>query len=712
LSTTIRTIVEAPAKYAQERQKFLTEFGYLAEPVALSLGINLFYETELSRIQLINGEDSDCIDRSSTYAMQTNCGEHREHDFIDVIYEGNALGRIIICYQKNMPNGKVSIERLIEAALNKVIMESQEESWLEELSVCWESLDTLYEISTDLKVLQNPRKVLRRIMDKAVSIQEGLKAIFWIKNDETLEPISRKNTTHIQKKTNTDSLVHRAVADGKTHLINSRAHIAEFHITDPELARATSVIVVPIATRHAVLGAIEIWSEQNSGKELDSRTKRLVEALTYQGAIVVENDRLMRESIENAKLLQEVEIGSKIQQTLLLGQAPTNFSGLKIAAMSIPSQHIDGDFYDFIKHDEQCLDVIVGDVMGKGIPAALLGAGTKSQFLRAAGQLLNTSDTLRLPAPQEIVYQVHTKLTKQYMEFDSFVTICFARFDTKNCRLTFVDCGHTKTVHYQRATNSYTFLEGDNMPLGFLVEEVYQQVETEFASGDLFLFYSDGVTEAKNLQGEMFGERRLADCVQAYQDLEPDEILQKIRNIVTEFTNSEKLADDFTCVAIKINDLNDEAVTESTRLAETQHVVSTEMKLELESDLAELVRVRNFLDQACSALFDFQVDTDLVDQLKLAVNEAVTNVILHGYKSESNKKIEIQVSTLNDFLQIQLQHQGISFEPNNVRLPSFDGSRDGGFGVFIIASIMDDVQYFRDSFGNNFITMTKKIYRG
>ena len=86
---------------------------------------------------------------------------------------------------------------------------------------------------------------------------------------------------------------------------------------------------------------------------------------------------------------QEVEIGFKIQQTLLLDQPPRDVPGVRVAALTIPSQRIDGDFYDFFKHRDDCLDVIVGDVMGKGIPAALLGAATKSHFLQALSRLIS-----------------------------------------------------------------------------------------------------------------------------------------------------------------------------------------------------------------------------------------------------------------------------------------------------------------------------------
>ena len=94
---------------------------------------------------------------------------------------------------------------------------------------------------------------------------------------------------------------------------------------------------------------------------------------------------------------QEVEIGFKIQQTLLLEQPPQDLPGVRAAALTIPSQRIDGDFYDFFNHRDTCLDVIVGDVMGKGIPAALLGAATKSHFLQALSRLISLSPPGRAP---------------------------------------------------------------------------------------------------------------------------------------------------------------------------------------------------------------------------------------------------------------------------------------------------------------------------
>ena len=113
--------------------------------------------------------------------------------------------------------------------------------------------------------------------------------------------------------------------------------------------------------------------------------------------------------------VREVEIGAKIQQTLLLGQPPCDLVGARVAALTIPSQPVDGDFYDFFQYSPYCLDIVVGDVMGKGIPAALLGAAIKSAPLRSLSRLLTASAQNTLPEPEEIVGLVHSDVTRQFI---------------------------------------------------------------------------------------------------------------------------------------------------------------------------------------------------------------------------------------------------------------------------------------------------------
>ena len=274
------------------------------------------------------------------------------------------------------------------------------------------------------------------------------------------------------------------------------------------------------------------------------------------GKRVIELETALLASLEElAQARQrEVEVGAKIQQTLLLGQPPGDLPGVRVAALTVPSQQIDGDFYDFYTHSDSCLDVVVGDVMGKGVPAALLGAAIKSYFLRALNSLIAIGDRGRLPEPEEIVTSVHSDITRQFIGLESFATLCYARFDLEKRQVAVVDCGHTKTVHFRRPSGTCEMLQDAHAPLGVSEQEIYKQVAFPFAMGDLFVFYSDGVTEAQNEAGEFFGTGRLFELIKANGGLPPEEMVDRVRQAVIAFSHAEAFADDVTCVAVKITD--------------------------------------------------------------------------------------------------------------------------------------------------------------
>ncbi len=250
----------------------------------------------------------------------------------------------------------------------------------------------------------------------------------------------------------------------------------------------------------------------------------------------------------------EAVIGFKIQQMLLLGQVPRDMPDLSVAAMSVPSEYIDGDFYDFFRHGERRLDVLVGDVMGKGIPAALLGAATKSHVLKAINALV--TDGGGLPQPQRIIRRLHEQITRQLINLESFVTICYARIDLDAGVLELVDCGHTKTIHYSPESEHCRMLRGDNVFLGAIEEFEYTQLSVPLAAGDVLLFYSDGVIEARGAGGEMFGTDRLEDVVRRFARAGPDKLIDQVRQAVVAFTGSETFADDLTCVAVQVRRLS------------------------------------------------------------------------------------------------------------------------------------------------------------
>lgn len=392
---------------------------------------------------------------------------------------------------------------------------------------------------------------------------------------------------------------------------------------------------------------------------------------------------------------QEVAISFRIQKALLLGSPPADFPGIKCATFIVPSQHVDGDFYDFIRYGDTSLDIFLGDVMGKGIPAALLGAAAKSYFLRSHNSLIYASGCVGLPAPDAIIDQVNRYMVDDLMKLESFITLCYARLDTAAGTLQFVDCGHTKTVHYRAAESACSLLEGVNMPLGFSREDVYKTTTISFACGDLFFFYSDGLSEARSPDGEFFGEQRIMDIIAQNARLSADEIIRMIFCALTAFVGSQVFADDMTCVLVAIGD------HEAARRGETAMLITT-------SALDELPGIRAFVTEFCARRSLPPLSGERTAALELAVNEAAVNIMKHAYGGSPGGRISLEASDNGDHVTIRLCHRGgYSFRRSDVAAPHFDGTADGGFGIFIIEQSVDEARYDTDGQGGHEIVLKK-----
>ncbi len=389
---------------------------------------------------------------------------------------------------------------------------------------------------------------------------------------------------------------------------------------------------------------------------------------------------------------REFEVGFKIQQTLLLDRPPTEIHGLQVAALTVPSQRIDGDFYIFVVHQDQSLDVIVGDVMGKGIPAALLGAATKSQFLKALNSLLDLSWGREAPAPSEIVMRAHEELVHDLIDLESFVTLAYVRLDGSRRSLQLVDCGHTGLLRVVGGTGVCEMVRGNNLPMGVLEGEIYRERSVSIHAGDLLLLFSDGITDARNAAREAFGLDRLKACVLRHRRAEPATMVEAIRAAVVDFSRSERPGDDLTAVAIRVLE---------------HEVPTTRARNEIRSELIELYRARAFVRQFCLELPGHPMNEEHVRSLELAVNEVASNIMKHAYHGRTEHPIELEAEAFPGRILIRLHHAGESFNPSGGPLPEPDLQRGSGFGLHLIARSIDGVRYCHDDRGRSCIELTK-----
>jgi anti-sigma regulatory factor (Ser/Thr protein kinase) len=272
------------------------------------------------------------------------------------------------------------------------------------------------------------------------------------------------------------------------------------------------------------------------------------------------------------------------------------------------------------------------------------------------------------------------------------VTLCYARLDLNRRNLALVDCGHTGIIHLHSKTGLCEMVRGDNLPLGIREGEIYDQISVAFEPGDILLFYSDGITEARNPASELFGADRLLQCVTLNRALEPEALVEAIRKAVFTFSASERLADDLTCVAIKVGE---------------RQLPLARVEIEIRSALTDLSRAREFVRTFCHHLPGPPLNEESAAELELAVNEAASNIMKHAYHGRADQWIHLEAEAFPGQVVIRLHHIGDPLDPSAVPPPAFDGSRESGFGIYLITKSVDDVRYYRDERGRNCIALVK-----
>src|SRR5229473_309507 len=243
-------------------------------------------------------------------------------------------------------------------------------------------------------------------------------------------------------------------------------------------------------------------------------------------------------------LLKDVELAAQVQRLFLPSGKPA-IAGLEIAGMMQPARGVSGDYYDYISIDEHTIQIIIADVSGKGVPAALLMSATA-----AAMRLEANHDRNML----EQVERLNAGILSVSDE-ERYVTLLIAEIDTHKRTLHYVNCGHNPALLFRASTGTLTRLSSSCPPIGLSPEEIW-----ELASADLVVFYTDGVTEAGNRFGEEFGLERLSAVVRRGSSLSAEDLMIDIYNTAADFCGDD-FDDDATILVVKCHFHDSPAVT-------------------------------------------------------------------------------------------------------------------------------------------------------
>jgi len=313
----------------------------------------------------------------------------------------------------------------------------------------------------------------------------------------------------------------------------------------PVVKDIRSELVVPLMVKDRCIGVFDLESP-----ELDAFGKRDVEIMTLfasQAAVAIENARLYETIRANeVRLEKEVRFAQRVQMALLPAELPKRFKGVDVAARFEPAHELGGDLYDFLTPEPQSLVIAVGDVSGKGVPAALYSAFAGELVRSRTFRRRYTSDR---SSPAGVLASMNTILHERQLE-QYYCTLCYALFDLKRRSVVFANSGLPYPVRCSGDAAAQVVLPG--VPLGSFAGSSYDEVSFELAAGDVYVFCTDGVFEAMDDRGREFGVERLSNVVLESRKLPARAIVESVFNAVTDFRGEVRVTDDMTVVALRI----------------------------------------------------------------------------------------------------------------------------------------------------------------
>lgn len=407
---------------------------------------------------------------------------------------------------------------------------------------------------------------------------------------------------------------------------------------------------------------------------------KLLMALAQQVGTTVKNFLIHQNLIIKERLSRELEIAAEIQESLLPANLP-QLGGLSMSVALQPASEVGGDFYDFITVDDHNLTLVIGDVSGKGVPAAMLTSMTRT-ILRV--------EAMHGHSPEHILAEANNILHEDLSRSDSFVTVFVATIDTHAGTLRYANAGHVPPIVWRAVTRTTEQLKATSLPIGIYGYQSCEGQEITLNAGDTIVCYTDGITEAQAPNGELFGQQRLIYAIDARGSDSPENLQQFIRAETSSFRRGLSGRDDATLLITKIlPQINAPHAKNISTVLKTVH-------FSYPADTQYLVDISKEIIDVCRQipLKPGPQTDDFVYLIELAISEICTNIIKHAYASSSGN-ITGYVTLLSNGIQLDFYDQGISFDPSAVPQPKTDPQqlREGGYGLHIVRQIMDVVKY-------------------
>lgn len=388
---------------------------------------------------------------------------------------------------------------------------------------------------------------------------------------------------------------------------------------------------------------------------------------------------------------ERIESELNIAREIQMGMIPKIFppfpdrNDVDLYAILQPAKEVGGDLYDFFI-DKEHLYLVIGDVSGKGVPASLFMAVTRSLFRSIATSI---------GIPSKIIESMNNAISESN-EANMFVTLFVAILDLKTGNMEYCNAGHNPPVIIDKHGVARFMNILPNLPVGLFNSFEYEDEHIQLCNGDMLFLYTDGLTEAENPKAELYTEQRLLEKLPIAANLNSEETIRSIIEDVTNHVNGADQSDDLTILSVRY-DVHSEDNT-------------TERRLVIKNQVPELEHLTEFIDQIGE---EFNLGAALTGSMNLAMEEAVSNVVLYAYPAgEINHTIEIIFCKNSDHIKFTIIDRGAAFDPTAKKDADITLSAEdrgiGGLGIFMVKQIMDTVEYRRIE-DKNVLSLTKNF---
>jgi serine phosphatase RsbU (regulator of sigma subunit)/anti-sigma regulatory factor (Ser/Thr protein kinase) len=440
-----------------------------------------------------------------------------------------------------------------------------------------------------------------------------------------------------------------------------------------QLKSAGVKLVVPLISQGELIGLLNL-GPRLSEQEYSTDDKQLLEKLAAQASPAVRVAQLVREQEAEVRarerIEQELRVAQLIQQQFLPKQTP-DLPGWQVAAFYRAAQEVGGDFYDFIDLGGSRIGLVVGDVTGHGVPAALVMATTRS-FIRA--------QAARAGRPSDVLSQANEFLHSDIPQ-NMFVTCLYAILDHATGHMTFANAGHD--LPFVRTSTGLVELRATGMPLGLMPGMKYEEREFTLAPGDTMLLHSDGLAEAHAPDREMFGFPRVKGIVASKAN--GKELIDDLLTSLHRFTGAEwEQEDDITLVT----------VSRAPAPAGAKVLGTFSMSSESGNERAIMERVAEIVGP-------LGLPAREMERLKTAVSEAAMNAIEHGNKLRKELPVSVRVVHEDGKLSVAITDKGGGAQIPEPQTPDIEAKLAGlqkarGWGLFLIKNMVHDMRVTTD----------------